>query len=61
MLSAGKLPFKLVLKTTKGITVLVPKKEASFIFETRLHFHSLVVYPYLGWESNPHDIATTGF
>jgi hypothetical protein len=33
------------LKTTKSFSSLYSKKEASFIFEARLHNHFFVVYP----------------
>ncbi len=57
----GKLPFALVLRITKRYATLASKKEASFIFEARLRLTFLVIHSYLGWESNPHGIATIGF
>ena len=55
------VPFKLRLKTKKRTNRVAPKKESELsILELALvqPFFGLL---YLGWESNPHSVARTGF
>jgi hypothetical protein len=49
------------LENQKKELIASLQKKASFLFEARSQFTIFFGLLYLGWESNPHDIAITGF
>ena len=57
----SNVPFKLRLKTEKMISRITSKKKASFLFRSSLDLNHFFGLLYLGWESNPHSVARTGF
>ena len=59
--SLNECSLQAALEKQKKNRSIASKKKASFLFGSSLTIHSFFVLLYLGWESNPHDLAITGF